>query len=140
MYLESEEIDKDLVAKAILFFEKQLDITRKTNDRRGEGGALNNLGEAYRLLGDAQKAIHYYEQSLMIKREIGDRRGEGNTIGNIGSTHLQLGNISLAIDQYEKALVIKREMGDTLSVAMFSSNLAIAFAKDNQMEKAISLL
>ncbi len=71
--------------KAIEYYEQQLTIAREIGDRRGEGNALGNLGNAYADLGDSRKAIEYYEQHLTIAREIGDRRGEGADLGNLGA-------------------------------------------------------
>jgi tetratricopeptide (TPR) repeat protein len=56
----------------------------KSRDRRMEGNALGNLGNACAALGEAQRAIAFYEQALAISREIGDRRGEGNHLANMG--------------------------------------------------------
>jgi tetratricopeptide (TPR) repeat protein len=44
---------------------------RELRDRRGEGNALGNLGNAYLTLGDARGAMEYHEQALAISREIG---------------------------------------------------------------------
>jgi tetratricopeptide (TPR) repeat protein len=53
--------------------------------------SLNNLGLAYKSLGQYQRAIDLFEQSLEIKREIGDRHGEADS----------LCNLALALAKYE---------------------------------------
>ena len=62
-------------ARRSSFYEQRLAIAREIGDRRGEGSALGNLGNAWADLGETRKAIELYEQSLAIAREIGDRRG-----------------------------------------------------------------
>ncbi|RIK16160.1 MAG: hypothetical protein DCC52_17950, partial [Chloroflexi bacterium] len=54
--------------QAIAFYEQRLVIAREIGDRRGEGNALGNLGNAYADLGDARQAIAFYEQHLVIAR------------------------------------------------------------------------
>ena len=52
--------------KAIEYYEKHLKITIEVGDRRGEGRAYGNLGNAHDSLGDYQKAIEYHEKHLKI--------------------------------------------------------------------------
>jgi tetratricopeptide (TPR) repeat protein len=85
-----------------------MEIAREIGDRRGEGAALGNLGNAYAALGDARKAIEFYEQQLVIVREIGDRRGEGNALGNLGMTYKNLGAADKARGLWQEALAIFR--------------------------------
>jgi hypothetical protein len=54
--------------------EQALVISRETGDRRGEDGALGNLGNAYAALGETRRAIEHYEQSLAIGHAISDPR------------------------------------------------------------------
>ena len=83
---------------------------REIGDRRGEGAALGNLGNAYAVLGDARKAIEFYEQHLGIAREIGDRRGEGNALFTIGLALYKLEEKERAIDPVKRALEIYEEI------------------------------
>ena len=53
-------------------------------DRKGEGKAYSNLGNAYYSLGDFQKAIEYHERHLNLSDEVGDRAGEGRAYCNLG--------------------------------------------------------
>jgi tetratricopeptide (TPR) repeat protein len=50
--------------KVLEYYEKSLEITRKTGDDSGEGAILNNNGLVYKFLGEYQKALEYFEKSL----------------------------------------------------------------------------
>ena len=89
-----------------------LAIAREIGDRRGQGNALGNLGNAYSDLGEPRKAIEFYEQALKISKEIGDRRGEGADLGNLGSAYSDLGEPRKAIKFYEQALKIFEDIED----------------------------
>ncbi|MFH0982870.1 MAG: tetratricopeptide repeat protein, partial [Planctomycetota bacterium] len=86
---------------AIEFYEQDLVIAREIGDRRGEGAALGNLGNAHADLGDARKAIEFYEQQLVIVREIGDRLGESRASWNMGLLLAQQGRHTEAADRMQ---------------------------------------
>ena len=89
--------------RAIEFYEQTLVIVREIGDRRGEGNALGNLGNAYANLGETRRAVEFYEQRLAIAREVGDRRGEGNALSNQGLAYANLGEKEKAIEYIEAA-------------------------------------
>jgi tetratricopeptide (TPR) repeat protein len=121
----------------ILFCVKFLAIDREIGDRRGEGNALGNLGNAYACLGDASKAIEYHKQALAIDREIGDRRGEGADLGNLGNAYAALGDAHKAIEYHEQALPIFREIGDRRGEGNALDNLGNAYAAFGDARRAI---
>ncbi|MCX6956152.1 MAG: tetratricopeptide repeat protein [Verrucomicrobia bacterium] len=123
--------------QCIAWLESQLRAARLCQDRRGEGNALGNLGNAHAALGDARKAIGYYEQRMVIAREIGDRRGEGNALGNLGNAHADLGDARKAIEYHEQALVVSREIGDRHGEGQDLGNLGNAHDALGDARKAI---
>jgi tetratricopeptide (TPR) repeat protein len=110
----------------IQWLETGLSSARELGDRRGEGAALGNLGNAYAALGEVHKAIECTEQHLAIARETGDRSGEGAALGNLGNAYADLGEAHKAIEYHEQALVIDREIGDRYGEGNALGNLGIA--------------
>jgi tetratricopeptide (TPR) repeat protein len=100
------------VAEARAAYEEALAIAREIGDRRGEGNALGNLGNAYADLGETGRAIQFFEQRLTIAREIGDRRGEGAALWNMSLALDQLGERTQAIHHAEQALTIYEQIED----------------------------
>jgi tetratricopeptide (TPR) repeat protein len=123
--------------EAISRFERALAIFREVGDRRGEGAALGNLGNAYYGLGEPRRAIEHYEQDLAIAREIGDRRGEGITLGNLGNAYADLGELQGAIEHYAQSLKIAREIGDRHREGAALGNLGTACAQLGEPRRAI---
>jgi tetratricopeptide (TPR) repeat protein len=72
---------------------------------------LNELGLAYRYIGNGKESISFLEQGLDSARESKHRDWEGAFLGNLGSTYAMLGDIHKAIQYHEQALVIDREIG-----------------------------
>ncbi len=122
---------------AIDYHQQRLTIAREIGDRRGEGNALGNLGNAYDSLGQYQLAIDYHQQRLTIAREIGDRRGEGNALGNLGIAYQSLGQYQQAINYYQQALTIAREIGDRSGEFYSLNNLAFTYKNLQQIPQAL---
>ncbi|MFY9645456.1 MAG: tetratricopeptide repeat protein, partial [Terriglobales bacterium] len=94
----------------IEYHEQALQIDREIGDRRGEGAALGNLGNAYGSLGEYRRAIEHYELQLGMTREIGYRSGEGNALFNMSLALDKLGDRKKAIEHAEAALRIFEEI------------------------------
>ncbi|MEK6324981.1 MAG: tetratricopeptide repeat protein, partial [Acidobacteriota bacterium] len=110
---------------------------RELKDRAGEGGALNNLGNAYESLSRYEKAIEYYEQALAISRELKDRAGEGGALNNLGNTYRRLSRYEKAIEYFEQALSIAREAKNRAGESNALNNLGLAYDSLSRYEKAI---
>jgi predicted ATPase len=108
----------------IFWLENALTSAREIGDRRGEGNALGNLGNAYHDLGETRKAIEFYEQHLAIAREIGDRRGENTALWNKALALNELGDREQAIICAEESLRIHKEIEDP-----FASKVRTTLAK-----------
>jgi tetratricopeptide (TPR) repeat protein len=121
----------------IAWLETAATSARKIGDRRGEGNALGNLGNAYADLGEPRRAIECHEQNLVIAREVSDRRGEGNALGNLGSAYWELGEPRRAIEFYEQHLVVARQIGDRRGEGNALGNLGLAYAHLGEPRQAI---
>ena len=99
--------------------------------------SLNNLGIAYKSLGDYQKAIDYYQQSLQIFEEIGERSGIAKSFNNLGSAYNFLGEYQEAINYHQQSLQIFEEIGERSGIAASLGNLGNAYRSLRDYEKAI---
>jgi tetratricopeptide (TPR) repeat protein len=121
----------------IEWFEAMLSAARWLKMPNAEGAALDNLGSAYKNLGEVHKAIEYSEQALAISREIGDRRGKGTTLSNLGLAYADLGEARKAIEYYEQHLEIAREIGDRRSEGNALGGIGSAYGDLGEAHKAI---
>jgi tetratricopeptide (TPR) repeat protein len=87
-------------------------MARRLNYKSWESYSLNDLGLAYRDLGEVRKAIEYCEESLLIRREIGDRRGEAYSLHGKAVAFDTLGDSEEAIKLLEAALEIYEQIED----------------------------
>ncbi|MEG3929671.1 CHAT domain-containing tetratricopeptide repeat protein [Microcoleus sp. T3_B1] len=122
---------------ALNSWQQALQIYRALKNHEGEGGVLNNLGGAYRYLGNYAKAIEYMQQSLVIAREIKDRDGEWAALGNLGIAYKSLGNYAKAIEYGQQSLTIAREIKNRFGEGAALGNLGIAYKSLGNYAKAI---
>ena len=121
----------------IRWMEASAQAARKLGNRKDEGLALGNLGNAYADLGETRRAIEYYEQVLAIAREAGDRRTEGNALGNLGAAYADLGETRRAIEYNEQRLTIARETGDRRGEGRALGNLGVAYRRLGETRRSI---
>jgi tetratricopeptide (TPR) repeat protein len=92
-----------------------LAAARQLGDKRGEAWIENNLGNAYRRLGQLDHALGHFHNALASSEAAGDRRAEGWTRYNIGDTLRELGRFEDALNHLREALLIGREVGERWS-------------------------
>ena len=125
---------------ALKSWQEALGIYRELEDREGEAGSLNNLGNVYRKLGQYRKAIEFHQQSLSIKRELEDRQGEAISLSNLGNVYDSLEQYRQAIEFHQQSLVIERELENRQGEAISLKDLGFAYRRLGEYRKAIEFL
>lgn len=133
--LAYRNLSKNAQAQASL--KEAAELYQRIGDRRGEGAALGDLGNACGALGQTELAIEIFERILVLMRASGDRQDEGKTRGNLGGSYIALGQPEKAIRFYRQSLAIARETADRHGEAIALGNLGTAHAALGQPEKAM---
>jgi tetratricopeptide (TPR) repeat protein len=118
--------------------EAALTAARHGGDTGIEGGALSNLGLAYREERRFEDAIASYQQALAIFRATGDQRSQGQALDNLGSAYRELGRFGDAFTSHQQALAIFRETGDRHGEGGALNSLGNAYRELAGFEDAIS--
>ncbi|TDG51338.1 hypothetical protein AWZ03_002133 [Drosophila navojoa] len=103
---------KEALAKAVEYYQENLQLMRDLGDRGAQGRACGNLGNTYYLLGDFQAAIEHHQERLRIAREFGDRAAERRANSNLGNSHIFLGQFEDAAEHYKRTLALAMELGE----------------------------
>jgi CHAT domain-containing protein/Tfp pilus assembly protein PilF len=127
----------DSYRQAIERFKAALSLYRDLGMTFEEAVTLNRLGQAYRVLREANTAIEYQNQALAIYRRLGDRYGEGPTLNAMGNTCSALNNNDEAVKYYELALAVRRDLKDRIGEGSTLGNLGRAYGLLSQYDKAI---
>jgi DNA-binding SARP family transcriptional activator/tetratricopeptide (TPR) repeat protein len=81
-------------------------------DRRGEAGALVNLGRLRLVTSDLAGAVEAYSRALDSYRDLGDRQGEAASLNGLGRVRQMTGDYPGAADAYAQTLTVYRKLGD----------------------------
>jgi tetratricopeptide (TPR) repeat protein len=117
-------------------YERALGFYREISDKRGEGVALNGLGDVLSLRGDHGRAAECYKRSRAAFREAGDRYGEAAVQLDYSRALLRSGETELAIENSRRAVSLNREAGHRHAEAMSLNVLGQALAATGSWDDA----
>lgn len=121
--------------EALSFSQSKLGKFSQTTAR-----CLNNLGIAYKAMGNYKKAFDCYHQSLEITLQLKNVSWLiANTYNNLGIVCSDIGNLNESIEYYEKSLEINIDLfGESNpSTAGNFNNLGSIYKSKGDFEKAI---
>ena len=123
---------------AITLAEQQLQLSRKTNQRKYEGIALKTIGVGYLNKDNSQKALEYLLQALKISEELNDKKGIGSCSNNIGAVYQYQSNYTKALAYYLKSLKISEELNDKKWVEACYSNIGLIYSNQHDYKNALN--
>lgn len=98
-----------------------------------------NLGDAYRRMGEYESASKHLEISLRIYRDINDRDQIAKTLCYQGMVFSITGSLSKAIEKIQESIEIFSELGDSLLGSWAMEQQGMIYLKKRQWEKASSV-
>ena len=84
--------NKEDFLKALEYFSKCLEITKKIDNKKTAIHIYNNLGTVYSDLENYSDALRYYQQGLKIAENIMNKEGMSLILNNIGIVYYNLGD------------------------------------------------
>ncbi|MEM1256420.1 MAG: tetratricopeptide repeat protein [Cyanobacteria bacterium P01_H01_bin.21] len=123
--------------QAIDCHQQDLELARKTGNRKGEGSALGGLGNAYNALANYPEATHCYQQWLGITQDVGDCQGKAKALGNLGDINESLGRYEQAISYYQQCLTIAAEISDSMTESRANGGLANVYSHQGKYTEAV---
>jgi tetratricopeptide (TPR) repeat protein len=133
-FLKKNLLEKGLVLAKLTHGEESPEVARM----------LNNLGLAWKALGESQNAITYYEKAMAIDiKAYGDQHPNvAIDLNNLGSAWDDLGKSQKAITYFEQAMAIGiKAYGDQHpKVAAYLNNIGLAWKALGEYQKAITYL
>jgi CHAT domain-containing protein/Tfp pilus assembly protein PilF len=130
--------DNTQFARAIDYFSRALELSRKTNVEKIEAYSLNNLGLTYSSLGQYPIALGHFHAALEKANALGRKGDAGTILCNIGQTHLQIGDFAAAKKFFLRAidLALKANRDEVLWETYLG--LGKCLENDQELDSALS--
>jgi serine phosphatase RsbU (regulator of sigma subunit) len=106
---------------AIEYFERGLEINKKTNDNTKKALFLNSIAGVYFELSNFERALQYYQQTLEISRSINNEDLLPDVTNNIGTVLMEMNRFNEAKPYLIEAYYLSRNQKDKSELALFSS-------------------
>ncbi len=133
--LQQAETSTDV--QALEMYQRALNLSRKSNDRKSEAQVLNSLGDLYKRTGQFYKALESYREALSLDRQSGNLGSVVVTLNTIGQVYDATGHSEEAVTNYLQALELAHKLQLQDAEANTLSNLALAYDNLGQPERAL---
>jgi len=120
---------------ALQFYERALDRSRRTGNKRLEASTLRDIGVLYYNIDDNARAIGYMERSLALQRTIDKPATLAATLFSLGEIRRYLGQLALARKDFDEALRLARESKNTSAEADALSSLGMLDVKAGDLDR-----
>ena len=127
-------------AERLALSNEALTLFTLLGDHHSRGAALNNVGYAYRYLGDLGQATSYHLRALHTFEALGDQAGIGKTLRNIGTLYKQNGLPGKALPVLESALAIQRRLDNHEELGKVLATLGTVRLSLGQREEGLGNL
>lgn len=122
--------------KALLHYQKALDIAVSLNNKFGQGLITSNMGSVYYQCGKLDSAKLFFDRSVMISQDIDDIGGVGINYLNLGSYYQRIKKYDKAIEYFRKAEKIFIEQDMQSNQADIYFNLSDVHFEMNHLNEA----
>jgi predicted ATPase len=117
--------------------EEAVELARTAGSRWILATALNNLGEAFREIGDSRRALAAHEESYAIRLEMGDMSRVALSLANLSEMAIAAGDLARARSLSTEALGHAEVIGDRRHISMASMNLGWIELAEGRPEESI---
>lgn len=125
------------IDSALVFYDKGIEVARRTGNKKEQGQILNNVAAIYKDQGKIKEALAQYQQSIALYKQINFMNGMPAPLNNMGLIYQNQGQMMLALEYYERSLAIEDSIGNTSGAAVSYMNIATVHRDLGQYEEAL---
>lgn len=133
LHLDFGEYDK-----ALIHYQKSVDISMKTGDMKSVADSLGEMGIIWKNVGDYHKALTYYQQSMEIAEKINDKKSIAVALHNIGNVFDYMGHYDEALAHLQKSMKISEETGEIIEVSNSLHQMGVVYQHKGLYDAAMS--
>lgn len=125
-------------ANAEIYYDKAIEILRKTNDSIALATTLLNAGDEYFNSEKYEAALRNYEESGLIFKKVNYNIGTAYNLGNVGMVYAEQGKDSLAKTNINSAIAILEELKDYYAISEYLTYMSDIYMKQENSTSALS--
>ncbi|CAF1395930.1 unnamed protein product [Rotaria sordida] len=135
--------NKGQYQEAVAFYEKSLEIKRKTlsEDHPSLANTYNNIGLAYKNMGDYSKAVEFNKKTIKIKEKALSPNDPDLALSynNIGGMYKNMGDYSKALEFYQNShkILEKALPSNHPRLATSYNNIGLVYSNMGDYSKAL---
>jgi two-component system, sensor histidine kinase PdtaS len=123
--------------KALDYYQKSLEIRKKTGSKHGIGICYLNIGNIYTDNKNDQLALSYYLKAEKLFEEIDNYYGLASVLNNVALIYQREKNFEKAKEYFNRALDISAELNDRKRAAIAYGNLGALYKEFDDCDKAL---
>ncbi|MBN2215488.1 MAG: tetratricopeptide repeat protein [Bacteroidales bacterium] len=125
------------IGKALEFYEKTLEIKKKSDDVEGIPLVLNDIAVALYDTGKYESAVEKYKEAFSLTRETGNKKISAIILNNIAQVYENTFQYENALDYYRQSVEIANELDNKNDAAVLYEKIADVHFERNEFDKAI---
>ncbi len=126
---------------AVEYFERGLEINKRTGDNHRKSLLLNGMAGVYYNLSNFEKALTFYKEALVYSRKTEDENLSANLNNNIGTVLMEMNRFAEAKPYLIEVYFASRNQKDKTELALFSSfNLAQLYEDLGEYKSAMDYM
>nr|WP_299070968.1 tetratricopeptide repeat protein [uncultured Allomuricauda sp.] len=129
---------KNQFKKALVYYQKSLELNRKNNMKMGEAINLQNIGSLYVKSKDYNKALPYFQEAKNVATSIDDKVGILYADHSIGMHYIKTGNYNKGISVLKQNLVLAEKLNNTEEIKNMNRNISDAYEGMGNYKQALN--
>ncbi|MGM0507056.1 MAG: tetratricopeptide repeat-containing sensor histidine kinase [Bacteroidota bacterium] len=123
--------------RALTLYQGVIDRLEPLGEERFIAGVQQNMGTAYKDLGDMESALSRFMASLELMEELGDRETESVILNNIGELYRGEEEYDMAREYLSRSLEVSREIDDPAGQSRALLNLGLVYREVGRLDEAL---
>ncbi|HLX91906.1 MAG TPA: ATP-binding protein [Puia sp.] len=132
--LLSDAFCKSKPDTALLLAQQGLSLAKKSGVVYDEIRCLNDIGNAFRIIGKYPRALGFFLEALKKAESINEEVAIAAILGNIGTVYAMLADYRQSLDYFLKALVLHKRLNSPENIAIESLNIGDVYEKLNILD------
>jgi ribose 5-phosphate isomerase B len=130
-------LDKIALEEDLSYYKQGLELSRKSNNKKGEYLSLTNIGLVYSKKGELNGALEFFDEALKVSQDMEYEEGEADAWSNLGLIQTAKGELDQALTSHQEALRIDIKRNYHEGKASDLNNIGLVYRAKGELDKAL---